>query len=807
MYFRITAAAVVLCLVSIIFLASNWAATEVSALPSDFEDALVANIAAPTALAFTPDGRLLITTQTGLVRVYQNNALVTAPAVNLNSRLCTNSERGLLGIAVDPNFTVNHYVYLFYTFNKNNTCPTGQPTNPNNPVNRVSRFVLADDNTIDTGSEVVLIDNIHSPNGNHNGGDLHFGKDGLLYISVGDGGADYAGDSGGAGANDAARDKNVLLGKILRITQDGNIPAGNPYQGVNSGRCNVTGITTAGNWCQETFASGLRNPFRIAFDSNASGTRFFINDVGQNVWEEIDEGVKGADYGWNIREGHCANGSTTNCGTPPAGLTNPIFDYQHGTCAVGSITGNSITGGAFVPVGVWSAQYDNSYLFGEYVCGKIFRITPNGSGGYTASEFTTGLGGGSPVTMIFGPYQNTQALYYTSYAGGGQIRRIRFTGTANRNPTAAATANPTTGNAPLNVNFDASTSSDPDNDALTFSWNFGDGTSGTGATPTHTYTANGTYNAVVTVSDGRGGTDTASVRIDVGNTAPQPTIISPTATQLFRVGETITLQGSATDTQDGNLPNSSLTWQILLHHNNDHTHPYLPPTNGNNITFTAPAPEDLPAATGSFLEIRLTATDSNNLSTTIVQNFQPRKTNITLTTQPAGLNLTVNNTNVTGGTTFVSWDGYALNVNAPNQNVGSQRYGFDSWSDGGAQAHTITTGASAATYTAVFQPLAPTAASVTIGGRVLTAKGRGISRAIVAITDAQGAIRTALTNQFGYYRLTDISPGETYVLSVSAKRYRFAQRTQVLNVSQAVDDVNFIADDLNTTKGLLKNLR
>ena len=93
----------------------------------------------------------------------------------------------------------------------------------------------------------------------------------------------------------------------------------------NSGRCNVNGITTNGNWCQETFASGLRNPFRIAFDPNASGTRFFINDVGQNVWEEIDEGIAGADYGWNIREGHCANGSTTDCGTPPPGLTNPIF--------------------------------------------------------------------------------------------------------------------------------------------------------------------------------------------------------------------------------------------------------------------------------------------------------------------------------------------------------------------------------------------------------------------------------------------------------------------------------------------------
>ena len=795
MYYRIAAAFAALALLGIFFLSSSWTTKTVSALPSDFQDQLVANVGGPTALAFTPDGRLLITTQGGQVRVFQNNALVAAAAINLNSKLCTNSERGLLGIAVDPNFAVNHYIYLFYTFNKNNACPTGQPTNVNNPVNRVSRFVLAENNTIDAGSEVILVDNIHSPNGNHNGGDLHFGKDNLLYISVGDGGADYAGNSGSAGANDAARDKHVLLGKILRITRNGAIPAGNPYQGANSGRCNVTGITTAGNWCQETFASGLRNPFRISFDPNAAGTRFFINDVGQNVWEEIDEGIKGADYGWNKREGHCANGSTTNCGNTPAAFTDPIFDYQHGTCAVGNIGGNSITGGAFVPVGVWSAQYDQSYLFGEYVCGKIFRITPNGNGGYTASEFTTGLGSSSAVTMIFGPYQSTQALYYTSYAGGGQIRRISFTGTANRNPTASATANPTAGGAPLTVNFDALASSDPDNDALTFAWDFGDGTNGTGATPAHTYTTIGTYNATVTVSDGRGGTDTAAVRIDVGNTAPQPTIISPTTSKLFRVGETITLTGSATDAQDGNLPNGSLSWQVILHHNNDHTHPFLSATTGNNITFTAPAPEDLQAATGSFLEIRLTATDSNGLSTTIVQNLQPRKTNITLATQPAGLNLTVNNTAVSGGTTFVSWDGYQLNVAAPNQTIGNQRYGFVSWSDNGARAHTIVTPATAANYTAVFEPLAPTASSVTIGGRVLTASGRGINRAVVTMIDAQGENRTAITNQFGYYRLADVAPGETYTLSVKAKRYRFARKTQTLTVLQAVNDINFVADN------------
>ena len=131
-------------------------------------------------------------------------------------------------------------------------------------------------------------------------------------------------------------------------------------------------------------------------------------------------------------------------------MTNPIFDYPR-SCVAGSVSGNSITGGAFVPNGVWSSAYDNSYLFGEYVCGKIFKMTPNGSGGYTASEFVTGLGSSSTVAMIFGPYQTTTALYYTTYATGGQVRRIRYTGTTNRDPVAQIFANPTAGSAQRSV--------------------------------------------------------------------------------------------------------------------------------------------------------------------------------------------------------------------------------------------------------------------------------------------------------------------------------------------------------------------
>ena len=377
-------------------------------LPSGFTDTLVAGLAGPTALAFTPDGRMLVTTQGGRLRVVQNGSLVATPALDLSARICASSERGLLGVAVDPAFASNRFVYLYYTHNLFGGC-----------VNRVSRWVLSDANA--ASGEVVLLDRIHSTAGNHNGGDLEFGKDGNLYVSVGDGGCDYASPSNCAGANDAARDPHVLLGKILRITREpGVLPADNPFLGSNSGPCATTGSTTPGNWCQETYAWGLRNPFRFAFDPNAAGTRFYVNDVGQGAWEEIDLGAPGADYGWNVREGHCATGSTTNCGPPPAGMTNPVFDYGRADGC------GSITGGAFVPSGVWPSSFDGRYLFADYVCGRIFRLDPNGAGGFTRVDFVTGLGGGSAVHLRFGPWNGTRALYYTTYEDGGQVRRISY---------------------------------------------------------------------------------------------------------------------------------------------------------------------------------------------------------------------------------------------------------------------------------------------------------------------------------------------------------------------------------------------
>jgi glucose/arabinose dehydrogenase len=519
-------------------------------LPPGFGDTLVATVGSPTAIAFTPDGRMLVTTQPGLLRVVQGGSLLPTPALDLSTQICSNSERGLLGVAVDPQFASNKFIYLYWTFKNAGSCPTGNFTSP---VNRVARYVLPDNNVISQGTEMMLLDNMPSTNGNHNGGDLNFGPDGNLYASIGDGGV--LGES---------RKDHMLSGKILRITRDGAIPPGNPNAGTGTARCNLTGRTTAGTKCQETFATGLRNPFRIAFDPNSATPKFHINDVGQNHWEEIDLGQTGADYGYNLREGHCAFASTTNCGTV-AGLVNPIFDYGRDTgCA-------AITGGAFVPNGLWGAPWDGKYLFSDYTCGKIFRLEPNGSGGFTMVEFVGALLSSSAVHLEFGPFGSSQALYFTTYRDGGQVRRISQTTT----PSAEMTANPTSGPAPLLVNFDGSASTDPNNDPLTYLWDFGDGNTDTTTVPTtsHTYQTVGSFNATLRVRDPGGLTSLpASRTIQPGNTAPLVTMASPVEGSKFNVGQNLTLNGTATDSQDGTLSASRLSWVVLRHHGN-HDHP------------------------------------------------------------------------------------------------------------------------------------------------------------------------------------------------------------------------------------------
>jgi glucose/arabinose dehydrogenase len=680
-----------------------------AAVPAGFTDTLFVGVPSPTDVAFTPDGRMLVTSQGGAFRVYGSAGALLGAQSFPAGQICSNSERGLLGVAVDPNHALNRYLYLFYTRRKpGGDCSTASPITALTAVNRVSRFTLPASNVLDLASEVVLIDEMPSPGGNHNAGDLAFGRDGYLYVSIGDGGCDHAG-GGCAGGNDASRDENVLTGKILRVgvLPDGStsIPPTNPFQGADSERCALTGRTvTAGKTrCQETFAWGLRNPFRFAMDPNAAGTRLFVNDVGQGAREEIDLGQAGADYGWNCKEGSLVTGA---CAPVPPGVVDPIFEYRGavpGTTATGCA---SITGGAFVPNGIWPAAYDGTYLFADYVCGWIFRLSA--AGPYTAADFATSLGGSSATSLTFGPFGTTQALYYTTYAGGGQVRRVAYALPGNDPPVAVASGSPLTGPVPLTVTFSAAGSSDPDpGDALTYFWSFGDGSpeqSTTSLTLQHIYTASGSYTASLRVRDDKlAFSPPASLLVQPGNTPPVAAIQSPAPGATFAVGQTITLVGTGTDAQDGTLPASRLSWTVLLHHDT-HVHPFFGPVAGNGLTFAAPAPEDLAAAATSYLEIQLTATDFSGAAHTATRDLLPNKVDITFATTPPGLSVSVNGSSLTGPQTVTSWQGWVLQALAPSWQVsGPDAYVFSAWSTGLGNPIAVTTPAAPATYTAAYQ--------------------------------------------------------------------------------------------------------
>jgi PKD repeat protein len=270
---------------------------------------------------------------------------------------------------------------------------------------------------------------------------------------------------------------------------------------------------------------------------------------------------------------------------------------------------------------------------------------------------------------------------------------------------------------PLAVSFDGSSSVDPDvGDTLSYLWNFGDGSgTETTAAPTtnHAYSTKGTYTASLRVRDNHGAvSDPDTVRIDAGNRAPSPVIGSPSADLLFRVGQQIALSGSATDPEDGQLPGSSLEWEVLLHHDGSHTHPYFSGT-GNNLTITAPAPEDLFAAgAGNHLEVRLTATDSSGLSKTVTRDVQPNRVDVSFASNPSGASLKINGETFTAPRTLVSWEGYRLAVNAPSpQTLSGTTHAFSSWSDGKGQQHAIVTGAAPSTYTATFKACTRTGTS------------------------------------------------------------------------------------------------
>lgn len=317
------------------------------------------------------------------------------------------------------------------------------------------------------------------------------------------------------------------------------------------------------------------------------------------------------------------------------------------------------------------------------------------------------MGTRSATSLTFGPHGGSQALYYTTYTDGGEIRRVAHA-TGNRVPTAVIEGEQLWDET-RTVDFDASGSSDPDGDVpLAYLWDFGDGTTAETATPTtsHTYAASGMRTATLRVRDSRGAvSDPHTVEVFPTNRPPAPTVTAPGPGFRFKVGAEIPLSGAATDPEDGPIPDGKLVWQVLRHHNGNHTHPYASGP-GGELPIVGPKPEDLfSTGAGNYLEVRLTAPDSQGLRSTVSRILRPRRINMTFETDPIDLKLRINGVKIQAPRTLVSWRRYRLNVEAPSpqRDEAGRRWVFRSWSDGRDREHRIRTPASDATYTAKYR--------------------------------------------------------------------------------------------------------
>jgi glucose/arabinose dehydrogenase len=727
------------------------AATTASAatFPPGFQEAtLFSGLSQPTVVKFASDGRVFVAEKSGLIKVFASLTATTPTTfADLRSEVYNYWDRGLLGLALHPNFPATPYVYVLYTLDKNpadalspvptwnDNCPTppGATTDGCPASGRLARLT-ASGNAMVPGSELVLLGLRNDGSGqtwcqqfpSHSIGTVAFGADGALYVSSGEGASfdnvDYGqlggtlpsaaapliprnvcGDppagvgvamppgtaQGGALRSQSLRRPTgpvVLNGTILRVNPDtgaampDNALAANPDDNA-----------------KRIVAYGLRNPFRI---TTRPGTReIWIGDVGYNAWEEVNRLVDPLaappNFGWPCYEGTGKQGgydgtNIESCETLYAAGTAvaPHHAYSH----VGS---SSIAGLAFYDTGSYPASHQGALFFTDYNRRILFEMPKDGTGVPNPSQLTTfasGLSGGA-VDLVRGPAGD---IVYVDY-DGGRIQRITYGG-----PNAIATATPTSGTLPLLVQFDGSASTGT---SLTYAWDLdGDGQfdDSTAVNPSWTYSTAGNYVIRLRVLDSASMASTsAPITIGAGNTAPLATIATPSPTLTFKVGDSIAFSGSGSDPQDGALAASRLSWRLILQHcpSNCHEHVVQDFAGVASGSFSAPDHEY-----PSYLELRLTATDSSGLTGVASVNLDPRTVTLGFETNPAGLQLSTNLSSKAAPFAQTVIVGSSNSLSAPvTQTLAGRVYTFRSWSDNGAAAHQIVAPVNPATYRAEYR--------------------------------------------------------------------------------------------------------
>ena len=625
---RIKLFPIIATMVALIFISTNSNAQ--LTLPPGFNQVLVAaGISGATTLTQAPDGRFFVAQQNGVLFVVKNGVKLSKPFISLNVSI--NGERGLLGVALDPAFASNQYIYLCYSL-------------PDGSFNRVSRFTASGD-TVVPGSEVTVMELDSLIANYHGGGHLDFGPDGKLYISAGENGRTYK-----------AQQLDTYLGKILRINSDGSVPSDNPFPGPGKR--------------DRVWAYGLRNPFTFSFQRGTG--RMFLNDVGDVTWEEINEATTGGkNFGWALAEGNSNN---------PA-FTNPFFTYQHGTTVD---KGCAITGGTFFnPVSTnYPPEYNDKYFYIDY-CGNWINMVSL-TNPPVWSNFATNIANYS-VGMLTGLDGN---LYFVS-RNNEALYKITYTAV----PTPLVLTDPLSQIISVNhpVSFSVTSSGAT---PFTYQWRKGTtpingATNMTYTIPSVAFSDSGNYNVVVTNSFGSTTSNNAHLTV-IANQPPVASIDTPLVNTFYTAGEEIHFSGSAIDPEDGNLPDSLFEWIVEFHHNiHFHPGPNVADSVGSG-SFVIPNTGE-PAA-DVFYRIYLIVHDPNGSVDSAYVDVHPRTSTFTLNTQPSGFTINLDGSPFTTPYSVLGVEGMLRTIIAPiSQLSGQTNWLFTNWDNGGLLMQTFAT--------------------------------------------------------------------------------------------------------------------
>jgi glucose/arabinose dehydrogenase len=589
----------------------------------------------PVAMVFLPDGRKLVVEKEGRIwTVTAGGVKLPTPFIDLSAKVLSNDDRGLHGVALDPDFATNRWVYMLYTAD-----PDSNGVDDNIPAfGRLERYQVnaANPNVVDLSTRQILIgggfaDGIPEPprNMHHMVGTIRFGADKTLMVGSGDGANADITDAGGTdpsfgpGLIDPAQNigafraqsLNSMNGKLLRVDKETGLglPSNPFWNGVaSSARSRV--------WLY-----GLRNPFRFAFRPGTGNADpalgqpgvLYVGDVGWNQTEECDIArTGGLNLGWPCIEGNHGNAlyqavgltswpnNNVLCSAPlnsenPVAKTLPAFWWDHANGTLSSPAGwvgNCAIGGVFCSGISYPAAWQGLYFLGDYGTGWIRALRMDANDNLVSvSDFVTS--GGGVVDIETDPA--TGDLYYVDI-NASAIRHVRYA-PGEPAPIVNATLSPTAGFAPLTVTATASGSTDPDGDPLTFLWTFGDGSTSHHADTTYTYTVQGSYLATVAVNDGHGGIGTKSFPVVVGQVPPPGKITQPITNSFFYQNQPLTLQASPVDTS---VTSAEYRWDVDLGHNN-HLHPGQSVFYGQTATLVPLTPND---GERYFLRIRLKVT-------------------------------------------------------------------------------------------------------------------------------------------------------------------------------------------------------